>query len=528
MFDFLFKRKISAEAPPAPAASSRPGVRHSRIAKRSLFAAAQSDRLNGTKSATPVNIDLVIERNQVALVGRSREQAQNNDYARSFLRMCRQNIVGPQGIMLTAKNTTASGKLDRSLNEAIEWSFAEWMKPQNCDVTGKRSFRSIQNSCVTTAAQDGEYMVRMIWGDDGGPWGFSLQTLDPQRCPIQMREDRPSGGGFIRHGIHFNQYGRPIAYYFTTLDEGDADYWYGGKGYIRVPAEEIIHGFEEDSVGQKRGLPWMATSLYRMRHLNGMEDAAVVNARIGAAKMGFIQWKDGFGPEVDDDDEDSGVPEISGEAGEWTTLPEGAEIKEWNPQYPSGEFAPFTKYILRGIASGMGVPYNELAADLEGVNFSSIRQGTLDSREHWKDRQQWLIDGLMQRVFDAWLPRAVLSGRIKIRGKAVNAANLAKYSTVEWQARRWQWIDPRADVDAAVESKNNMLASPSTIIREQGKDPLAVWQETARDVKSMIDALVAEGLDEKSAKELVLLSFGRQPEKPQPQAAQGIQNANAA
>ena len=44
----------------------------------------------------------------------------------------------------------------------------------------------------------------------------------------------------------------------------------------------------------------MATGLYRMRHLNGFEDAAIINARVGASKMGFIQWKDGYGPELED------------------------------------------------------------------------------------------------------------------------------------------------------------------------------------------------------------------------------------
>ncbi|MNS92675.1 hypothetical protein D3C72_1268180 [compost metagenome] len=173
------------------------------------------------------------------------------------------------------------------------------------------------------------------------------------------------------------------------------------------------------------------------------------------------------------------------------------------------------------------MPYNELAADLEGVNFSSIRQGTLDSRESWKDKQQWLIEGFYQRIFNAWLPRALLSGRIKVRGKAVSAVNVAKYSAVEWQARRWDWIDPNADMKAAEGRKNNLLASPSSIIREQGKDPLAVWTETARDMRSMVEALEAEGFPADKAQEMVLLSMGRQPDKPTPPAAQGNENANA-
>ncbi|CAG2144456.1 hypothetical protein LMG31506_03009 [Cupriavidus yeoncheonensis] len=514
--DYIRQAKItgrrSMPATVEQAATGRP-MMPLRRGMRSLYAAGQSDRLTSSWGTMPLSADIIIMRNQRTLVARSREQCANNDYAKAFLRMCRQNIVGPHGVLMQAQSRDDKGALDKLANEAIEAAWCEWSKPENCDVTGKRSWRAIQRSCVNSAAKDGEYMVRLVTGRDAGHWGFALQTLDPQRCPIDLNDDQPPGGGYIRHGIHFSLYGRPLWFYFTTTDDRRADYSFGGHDYIRIPADEIIHGFLEDMEGQKRGLPWMATSLFRMRHLNGFEDAAVVNARVGAAKMGFIQWREGYGPALDDDDE---VPEINAEAGVFETLPEGAELKEWNPQYPSGEFSPFYKTMLRGISAGMGVPYNELAADLEGVNFSSIRQGTLDSREHWKELQEWLTETLIQRVFDAWLPRALLAGRFIVKGRPLKAERLQRYRAVDWQPRRWQWIDPRADVDAAVESKNNMLASPGQIIREQGRDPGTVWAEAARDVRAMIDAYVAEGLDEATAKELVLLSMGRQPPKPAP------------
>lgn len=502
----------------------------SRISAR-MFAAARADRFGTDWGSTPLTADQVVERNQRALVARSREQAANNDYAKAFLRMCRQNIVGPQGVQLQAQSRDDKGKLDTLANQAIETGWEVWGHRKNCDVTGKRSWREIQNSCVNTAVKDGEFMLRLIFGRDAGPWQFAVQVLDPQRCPVDVNEERTGRGTFIRQGIEFNKYGRPLFYLFTTTDETEADYRFGGRNFVRVPADDIVHGFLEDMVGQKRGLPWMATGLFRMRHLNGMEDAAIINARVGASKMGFIQWKDGMRPEFLedlDDDEVQDMLTIDAEAGTFPVLPEGAELKEWNPQYPAGEFAPFYKSMLRGMAAGFGVLYNNLASDLEGVNFSSIRQGTLDEREHWKELQEWLIESLVQPVFEAWLPRALLGGKLMVKGRPLKPERIDRYSVVSWQPRRWQWIDPRADVDAAVDSKNNMLTSPSRIMREQGQDPQTVWAETARDIRAMIDALVAEGIDEKNATELVMLSMGKQPQKPAPTGQQNGQNAPAA
>lgn len=96
----------------------------------------------------------------------------------------------------------------------------------------------------------------------------------------------------IRQGIEYNRYGRPMAYHFSSLDERDAYYYtINGRGYVRVPADEVIHVFRKDMVGQRRGIPWAATALYRLHHLQGFEDAAVQNARASASKMGFIEWE---------------------------------------------------------------------------------------------------------------------------------------------------------------------------------------------------------------------------------------------
>ncbi|USZ80533.1 portal protein [Serratia phage MQ-4] len=506
-------------APVAEQANKRQPMR-SRLAAR-MFAAASVDRLSTGWGTNPLTADQIIEKDQRIVVARSREQAANNDYAKSYLRMCRQNIVGPKGVMLQAKSVGNDGKLDKPANDAIETAWEKWGNRKNADVTGKLSWRAIQASCVNTAAKDGEFMLRLIYGAEAGPWGFSLQVLDPQRCPVIMKEDRLPSGGFIRQGIEFNRYGRAIAYYFDSTDETEETYRWGGNNYVRVPAEQIVHGFLEDMVGQKRGLPWMATSLIRMRHMAGMEQAAVINARAGANKLGFIE-REHDADELDIDDEEEII--INSEPGEFNILPRGAKVAKFDHQYPNGEYAIFIKSMLRGMASGGGVAYNTLANDLEGVNFSSIRQGALDEREHWKELQEWLIECLCQPVFEAWLPRALLSRKITVNGRSLRPERIDRYSVVEWQGRRWQWIDPSADVKAAVASKNNMLASAGQIIRESGRDPDSVWIEAARDVRAMVNAYVAEGFDEKAATELVMLSMGREPQLQQSSGQADDQN----
>jgi lambda family phage portal protein len=478
-------RKRSAETSRYALAEAKPKPKRSLLSRSlaAMFKSAQASA-NDNWTGTPTSIDAFIQMHHQRLVARSREQWSNNDYVRNFIRLVRQNVVGPNGITMQSKAEKPRGGLDKEACAAIEADWAEWCKAGFCEVTGQLTWREVCALAVETTARDGEFIARRIYGDDAGPHGYALQLIDPQRLPVWHENGRADkNGNFIRHGIEFNRYGRRIAYHFSSTDEGDAAYYtYSGRGFVRVPAEEIIHIFVHEVVGQKRGLPWASTSLFRLHHLEGFENAAVQNARAGASKMGFFEYEDGFGPEMDDGD----ALTIDAEPLSFHELPEGARFKEFNPEYPSGEFATFHKAMLRGASAGMGVLYNNVAGDLEGVNFSSIRQGTLDEREHYKELQQWLIDALVIGVFEDHLSYRLLSGGIKTKGgRPLPAAKIETYKKVAWQPRRWQWIDPRADVDGAIDSIRAGLNSPSQVIREQGRDPETVFAEFAEDLKAM-------------------------------------------
>lgn len=518
----IFRREPKADPAPARTGGTRvPNL--ARMATRN-FEAAQTDRLTASWGGTPIPADDLIRRHQRIIVARSREQCANNDYARAFLRMCKQNVVGPHGIRLQAQAKDQGGALDNVANDAIEAAFTAWSEKGNCDVAGRHSFRMMQQLAVLSAAKDGEFFFRKVYGRDAGPWGFGLQLLDPQRCPVDYDEERRPDGTFIRHGIRFNKYGRALAYLFTTTDEKEADYFYNGRVFVTIPADEIIHGFVTDLVGQKRGLPWMATALWRMRMLHGYEQAALVNARVSAAKGGFFKWAEGYGPETDEDDE----LVVDVEAGVWQELPPGVEPVANHPTYPLGELPQFRKEMLRGISAGMGVAYNNLANDLENVNFSSIRQGALDEREAWKDLQEWLIESLIAPVFAEWLPRALLAGLITTEsGGTLKAERIAKYRSVAWLGRRWQWIDPRADVAAAIDEKNNLLGSFGDYIRDQGRDPQTVWRGIAQDIEQMRAAGIPEDYILQAMGKKMLPSAASDSPEPQGETARGTGAAPA-
>jgi len=474
MFGFS---KAAAKAPkPTKSARKSRSIRN--------YAGALVSRLNTGWGNTPTPSSYHIWKDLQTLRTRSREQYRNNDYAKRFITLCKANIVGHQGIVIQAQIKDLDGKLDKLANDAIEQSWRDWSRV--CDAGGRLSLTEMCKLIVATVAIDGECLVRRVLDQKHG---YTLKLIDPELLDIKYN-DSLSNGNVIRMGIESDANGRAVAYYLlkqiATLSPSN---YQRGK-HLRVPAEEINHLFLSEMVDQERGVPWMASALERMKNLHGYEQAAVINARIGASKMGFFQTKDGGIEDLADDETLDGEFIQDAEPGAFEVIPEGWELNSFNPDYPHQQFGEFIKATLRGVASGLGVAYNGLANDLEGVNFSSIRSGVQDEREQWKTLQTWLIESFMRPLYEDWLRHHLSLGAITVPSKqgvakALPAARFDKFKQAHFQGRRWQWVDPLKDMKANEAAVQLRLKSRGEIIREMGRDPDEVWQEIQREEEQL-------------------------------------------
>lgn len=453
------------------------------VVKRHYIAAKQT-RLASGWSSQPMTSAQMIETNLNALKARSQEQYCNNDYAKRFISMVASNVVGPKGFKLQSIPKDSNGSIDRRAAEAIEAAYEDWGRMGNCDATETLCRRDIEKLFITTVAIDGEFLALKITGKSAGKYGYRLQLLETSLLNPAYKDDL-SNGNTIRMGIEFNPTGKPIAYHIRQPSEAEDSYFYQGGHYKRIPADKIIHRFIPEFVGQKRGVPWMSTALLRMKLLDGYEEAAVTAARVGAAKMGFLTSPAGA-EYIGDEEDDEGEIISDAEAGVIEQLPEGFQFQAFNPDYPHAQFKDFMKTALRGISSGLGVAYNSLANDLEGVNYSSIRSGVVEDREVWKAIQEWMIEVFLRPVFLEWLEYALLSGAIVLNtGRPLPVLKYEKYSRVNFAGRRWDWVDPAKDTKANNDQNDRNSKSVSEIIRERGRDPEEVFQEIAQENERM-------------------------------------------
>lgn len=436
------------------------------LAQRS-FAAAKGGRLfdfqSGTRSA-----DEEIRWDLRKIRDRCRELARNNDYAKRFVSIMKTNVIGEIGIQLQAEAKNPDGSDDDRANEIIEDQWLLWNKKGNCTVDGKLSFIDCQDLVMESLATEGECLIQLV-RNYRNPWGFALKFLDNDMLDEELNE-KLDNGNEIRMGVEVNQDDRIVAYWLWNYNPNDYLVQNPRKEHRRIDAREILHLFKSQRPGQNRGIPPMATAVLDLKQLDGYIESELVAARVASAKMGFFRSSKGDeykGEGV----EDKYTPLMSAEPGTFEQLPEGMEFQQFDPQHPTSQFKDFIKQVLRSVASGTNVSYASLSNDLESVNYSSIRQGALEERHHFKKEQRYIIEHFLQPVFEAWLLFAMTTGAVNLP-----VSKFDKFNAPKWMPRGFGYIDPLKEVQSYILALNNGFMTLQDIASIHGRDVKTLFE----------------------------------------------------
>lgn len=441
--------------------------------KRTLtvFNGATGGRLTMDWIASILSADQEIKGNMRLLRARARELSRNNPVAKSYLKLLTANVIGEKGIGYKAQVRNNDKSLNSGFNSKIEDAWADWCKTGNCTVDGKLSFRAVQTLVLKNIATDGEVFVRRVLGFNN-KHRFALQLIDADQVDHLFSRFASKDSNEIRMGIEVDLWGRPVAYHVNQKHPSDLG---GSLLRERIPADQIIHLFDPERISQTRGITWFHPCMVELRMLGGYVEAELVAARTSAAKMGFLEQADASGyvePNAD------AKYRIEAQPGVIEQLPPGMKFNPWNPDHPSNAFPMFVKAMLRFVASSLGVSYNALASDLEGVNYSSMRSGLLIERDQWRMLQSLMKEQMLQPIFESWISMALLSGSL-----VLDSRDPSRFCCGKWEARGWMWVDPLKDVQATILGIGAGLDSRDRAIAEQGGDVEEVFEQLAAEQK---------------------------------------------
>ena len=484
-----------------------------RMPQVKAYKSGEIDRLTASFRTSSFTADEHLRLTLRNMRARSRQLCMNDPYAKRFLSLLVTNVVGEQGIRLQnqAMQVDLSGKKDRNgrpimvfdigANEAIENAWEDWGTEGICDVTGEHSFIDLMGMIVRSVARDGEILVHKVYGREWNKYGFALQLIEADYLDEDHWRILPNGNRIIM-GVEKNPWGRRVAYHILTQHPGELQQGYAsqqltpgvysmnGRYYQRIPAEEIIHVGVSERSGQTRFVPWIYASMLRLNNLNGWEEAAIINARIGASKMGFytsgVNSSDLDGSAVSTGKADDGTFLDEVEPGTFGKLPYGWDFKSFDPKYPDAEFKPFNSAMLHGITAGMDMSHSSITGDLTEVNFSSLRSGKVDERDVYKLLQALFTRKLLgpgeQKVFPSWIDTALMLGAIRLgNGSSLPYAKKDKFNAPKWQPRGFDWVDPKSDIEADTLAVNNGFMTRSEVCAKRGKDFRDVCAELSEE-----------------------------------------------
>jgi lambda family phage portal protein len=448
---------------------------------RRAFAGAMYGRLVSDWVTSTTSMDAELRTSLPQLRNRSRQLGRDNDYVRNFLRTAQNNIVG-EGIPFQSqvRKQRKQDELDEAVNDQIESSWKRWSRKDSCHVGGTLSFSDIERLVIRSVIESGEVIVRFVYQRMGrSKVHLSLELIESDMLDDQYNGRAPNGNQ-VRMGVEVNTWGRPVAYYFLSSHPGDYQPTPGAARSlkrIRVPADEVLHLYVTERLIQSRGVPWMVSAILRLHHMQGYEEAEVIAARASASLMGFIESPEAESSIEDDVVDGQSVTEF--EPGLIKKLDPGEKFNVPNMSRPGGQFDPFMRLMIRGVAAGVGCSYEGLSRDYSQSNYSSSRLAIQDDRDNWRVIQKWVVTNFHQAVFERFMDVAVLSGDVTLKNYETAPE---VYQAVKWMPRGWGYIDPLKEVAANKEAVRNGFMTQTEAVAQNGGDLEELFAQRRREI----------------------------------------------
>lgn len=370
----------------------------------------------------------------------ARDLVRNNPYAKSAVETIAQHVVG-WGIEPSV--------------ELEVWN--AWAGTTACDADGRHNLAGLQKVVMRGVVESGEVLIRRRArrAEDGLPIPIQLQVLEADH--LDTLKDGPlTNGGRIIQGVELDPLGRRVAYWLFREHPGASQLTSRVFGQsVRVPAEQVAHVFLADRPGAQRGVSWFAPVILRFKDFDEFEDATLMKQKIAACLAVITSDVDGTAaPLGTTTTEDPDVDSL--EPGLIMNVAPGRSVEVVQPPTVR-EYADFTKTSLRGIATGLGVAYEDLTGDYTEMPFSAARMSRI---RHWARVEDWrwrmLIPQFLEPVW-GWAMTAA-----EMTGAAVSEAR------PEWTAPPLPMIDPEKEGLGVIRNIRAGVTTHFEAVRERG------------------------------------------------------------
>ncbi|EIC3047317.1 phage portal protein [Salmonella enterica subsp. enterica serovar Manhattan] len=449
---------------------------------------ASGDRLENEAASNVItgSINKAIKGSAQRLYNQGRTLALNTSIGARYAQHVVDQVVGtglsPKTFLMKG------GKLDTATNTALENAFWRWASSQKrFSRNGKFNFLELLKMCEKERVMGGEAFV--VIHNEGKD--LQVSVLGADKCDWSDCR-KLDNGNTVYQGIEYETDTlRPVAYWFRRYDLFTQSFT--GEKY-REEAENVLHYYIPATAEALRGVTDFLPVIKDIAHMDAFRETAIIQKRIAASSMGFIER-----PKDDGGDFDTGEEESNGyqppvmitdfEPGTIQELEAGATIKSIQATQGGDDFDKFNEAMLTAVSMGLSSYKTALTGDTSNVNYSAARFGALMERNRFKGNQDRMIDIIVMPLFEAFLYHAVLNSKVNIRMTQID--NVIQNTSVI--RPKYESVDPIKDINAEVTLIEKGLKSKSSVIMERGDDPIQVFKEIEAEKSTLNTSVESDG-----------------------------------
>ena len=411
---------------------------------------------------------------------RSRDVVRNNALAGGAMDQACRSVIGTG---LRARPMIDHDLLGISDEAAEEWNeqakrcFEMWAEPEGgCDISMNRSFEELQALVFRAVFEGGDLLVLDRWlPERGAPFASCVQFIEAERvCNPDWETDTEELAGGVEIDLDT---GMTMAYHCTRDHPGDYQFEYD---WLRLPAwnergERVARlVFRPHRVGERRGVPWLATILKPLKQLDRFTNAELQAAVISSFFTAFVYDEhpesDMLGDGVmDDPGPESSAATVLQEGGDLRLghgligrLGPGERVTFADPDRPNDLFAPFVESMWQHIGIGLGMPYEVFTMRFQ-ESYSAAKGALAEAAKTFKVAKSLILTHFCYPAYRRVIAESVASGKLKAPGFFEDPMKQRAWCRSSWMGDAMASLDPEREIKAA---RERITGGVSTIDRE--------------------------------------------------------------
>ncbi|EPP7159492.1 phage portal protein, partial [Escherichia coli] len=438
---------------------------------------------------------------------RADDLVRNNGYAANAIQLHQDHIVGSFFRLSHRPSWRYLGigeEEARAFSREVEAAWKEFAEDDCCciDVERKRTFTMMIREGVAMHAFNGELFVQATW--DTSPsrlFRTQFRMVSPKRI------SNPNNTGDSRNcraGVQINDSGAALGYY---VSEDGYPGWMPQK-WTWIPRElpggraSFIHVFEPVEDGQTRGANVFYSVMEQMKMLDTLQNtqlqSAIVKAMYAAtieseldtqSAMDFIL---GANSQEQRDKLTGWIGEIAAYYAAAPVRLGGAKVPHLMPgdslnlqtaQDTDNGYSVFEQSLLRYIAAGLGVSYEQLSRNYAQMSYSTARASANESWAHFMGRRKFVASRQASQMFLCWLEEAIARRVVTLPSKARFSFQEARsaWGNCDWIGSGRMAIDGLKEVQEAVMLIEAGLSTYEKECAKRGDDYQEIFAQQVRE-----------------------------------------------